>query len=188
MYRKFNDSYSVFEGSDFDLDAAVANVLETMADVDFSKLNAIAGLQPIIAKRHYHRTGAMRWFATALIPLTAVEEVLEEGFPTNDAMGTFALAVRTHGESAEESARLAQRAVDGSGDRDLVVGLSQESDNFTALVRELLATEQVRDESAELQGDRVARREVEARIATLQNYTGGRNRKSLRFRHLVRER
>ena len=173
VYRKFNDSYSVFEGSDFDLDAAVANVLETMADVDFSKLNAIAGLQPIVAKRHYHRTGAMRWFATALIPLTAVEEVVEEGFPTNDAMGTFAIAVRTHGESAEESARLAQRAVDGSGDRDLVVGLSQESDNFTALVRELLATEQVRDESAELQGDRVARREVEARIATLQNYTAG---------------
>ena len=173
VYRKFNDSYSVFEGSDFDLDAAVANVLETMADVDFSKLNAIAGLQPIVAKRHYHRTGAMRWFATALIPLTAVEEVVEEGFPTNDAMGTFALAVRTHGESAEESARLAQRAVDGSGDRDLAVGLSQESDNFTALVRELLATEQVRDESVELQGDRVGRREVEARIATLQNYTAG---------------
>ena len=171
VYRKFNDSYSVFEGSDFDLDAAVANVLETMADVDFGKLNAVAGLQPIVAKRHYHLTGAMRWFATALIPLTAVGEVVEEGLPTNAAMGTFALAVRTHGESEKEAARLAQQAVDGNCDRDLVVGLSQESDNFTALVRELLATEQVRDESVELQGDRVARREVEARIASLQSYT-----------------
>ena len=171
VYRKFNDSYSVFEGSDFDLDAAVANALETMADVDFSKLNAIAGLQPIVAKRHYHLTGAMRWFATALIPVTAVGEVVEEGFTTNDAMGTFALAARTHGESVEEAARLAQQAVDGSCDHDLVVGLSQESDNFTALVRELLATEQVRDESVELQGDRVARREVEARVAALQGYT-----------------
>ncbi len=37
IYRKFNDSYSVFEGSDFDIDDAVGRVLETMADVDFSR-------------------------------------------------------------------------------------------------------------------------------------------------------
>ena len=53
---------------------------------------------------------------------------------------------------------------------DLVVGLPQEAWNFTSLAQELLATEQVRDESPELQGDRVARREVEARVSSLHGY------------------
>ena len=52
----------------------------------------------------------------------------------------------------------------------MVVGLSQEAWNLTSLARELLATEQVRDESPELQGDRVARREIEARVASLRGY------------------
>ena len=54
IYRKFNDSYSVFEGSDFDVDDAVGRILEAMEDTDFALLNDIANLQPIVAKRHYH--------------------------------------------------------------------------------------------------------------------------------------
>ena len=53
---------------------------------------------------------------------------------------------------------------------DLVIGLSQEAQSFTSLARELLVIERVRDESPELHGDRVARREVEARIASLRGY------------------
>ena len=73
IYRKFSDSYSIFEGSDFDLDDAVEQALGTMEDVDFSRLNAIADLSPIVAKRHYHETGALRWFDVAIALLTELE-------------------------------------------------------------------------------------------------------------------
>ena len=167
VHRKFNDSYSVFEGSDFDIDDAVGRVLEATDDVDFIRLNAIADLQPIVAKRHYHETGALRWFDVAIAPLADAKSAADDYHPQNGSVGTFLLAVPTQGESTDQIQQTAQCAVDGIKEWDLVIGVPQETWNFTSLVRELLAIEQVRDESPELQGDRVARREIEARVSAL---------------------
>jgi len=54
MYRKFTGGYSIFEGSDFDIEKAIDKFHEAKDDVDFSWLSQLAGLQPIMAKRHYH--------------------------------------------------------------------------------------------------------------------------------------
>jgi hypothetical protein len=54
---------------------------------------------------------------------------------------------------------------DGARDSDIVVGLPKEAWDIFWLAKELLALEKVRDETPELQGDRVARNEVDARIA-----------------------
>ena len=170
IYRKFNDSYSLFEGSDFDIDDAVGRVLATMPDVDYARLNAIADLQPIIAKRHYHRTGALRWFDVAIAPLAQVQAIPADYSPQHGAVGAFLLAVPTQGESANVASYIAQSVVNDAHDWDLVIGLPQGAWNFTALAQELLAIEQVRADSPQLQGDRIARREVEARIATLRGY------------------
>ena len=167
VHRKFNDSYSVFEGSDFDIDDAVGRVLEATDDVDFIRLNAIADLQPIVAKRHYHETGALRWFDVAIAPLADAKSAADDYRPQNGSLGAFLLAVPTQGEATDQIQQTAQCAVDGIKEWDLVIGVPQETLDFTSLVRELLAIEQVRDESPELQGDRVARREIEARVSTL---------------------
>ena len=170
IYRKFNESYSIFEGSDFDVDEAVGRILEAMENTNFALLNDIANLQPIVAKRHYHETGAMRWYDMAIAPLADVEASPETYRPKPGSVGTFILAVPTLNESVETAQISATQAAEQVHDWDLVVGLSQEAWNFTSLARELLATERVRDESPELQGDRVARREVDARIASLRGY------------------
>ena len=167
IYRKFSDSYSVFEGSDFDLDEEVGRVLTTLPDLDFHKLNEIANLQPIVAKRHYHETGALRWFDVAIAPLSDVQANADGYCPQNGAVGTFLLAVPTQGESEIAASHIAQRVVRSVQDWDLALGLPQGTWNFISLARDLLAVEQVRAESPQLQGDRIARREVEARIATL---------------------
>ena len=170
IYRKFSDSYSIFEGSDFDVDDAVGRVLETMDAVDFARLNAIAGLHPVVAKRHYHETGAMRWYGVAIAPLADVQAEPEKHRPHSGGVGTFLLAIPTQNESAGEACLLARQVVEQVQDWDLVVGPPQESWNFVSLARELLAAERVRDESPELQGDRIARREVEARVSSLRGY------------------
>ena len=170
IYRKFNGSYSVFEGSDFDIDDAVGRVLATLPEVDFHKLNEIAGLQPIVAKRHYHETGALRWFDVAIAPLADIRANMAGYRPQDGAVGTFLLAVLTQGEPENLASHIAQSAIQEAQDWDLVIGLPQGTWNFTSLAKELLAVEQVRAESAELQGDRIARREVEARIAVLRGY------------------
>ena len=141
-----------------------------MEDVDFARLNAVAGLQPMVAKRHYHETGAMRWYEVAIAPLAEVEAGPESYRPQHGGAGTLLLAVPTRNESTEAARLSARQAADKVQHWDLVVGLPQEAWNFTSLARELLATEQVRDGSPELQGDRVARREVEARVSSLRGY------------------
>ncbi len=173
VYRKFSDSYSIFEGSDFDLDEAVDQALGTMEDVDFGRLNAIADLSPVVAKRHYHETGALRWSDVVIAPLTELEGSLDSFRPRKEGMGTFLLAVPTRGESITSAQDIVREAISSVRDWDLVVGLPQEAWTATSLARELLATEQVRDESPALQGDRVARREVEARHSALQDRIEG---------------
>ena len=100
VYRKFDDSYSVFDGSDFDIENAVTKALESIGGVDFDRLEALAGLQPVVAKRHYHETGAFRWFDVRIAPLVAeVQETARAYAPRNGAIGAFFLALPTQGES-----------------------------------------------------------------------------------------
>lgn len=168
IFRKFNNAYAVFEGSDFDIEHAVEQALTTISEVDFARLNALADLQPTVAKRHYHATGTLRWFDVALMPLAEIEQAVADYTPRYGAIGAFFIVIPTQGELGEEIEHICRRAVDRSNDWNIVVGLPQDAWDITSLARELLALEQVSDETPELQGDQVARREVEARIALLQ--------------------
>lgn len=89
IFRKFADAFAIFEGSDFDLDSALAQGLETVDEVDFATLNTLAGFQPIVAKRHYHETGTFRWFDVAVVPLAAVEDAVADYAPRYGAVGAF---------------------------------------------------------------------------------------------------
>ena len=168
IYRKFTDAYSIFEGSDFNIDHAVEQALENIGEVDFASLNALAGIQPIVAKRHYHETGALRWFDISVVPVVEVEQAAAEYAPRHGAIGSFFLAIPTQGESEEMAGEICRRVVQKNRSWDIVVGLSQHAWGIPTQARELLALERVRDETPELQGDRVARIEVQARIAVFQ--------------------
>ena len=168
VYRRFTDAYSIFEGSDFNIDHAVEQTLENIGEVDFASLNALAGLQPIVTKRHYHETGALRWFDIGVIPVVEVEAAAADYEPRYGAIGSFFLAIPTQGESEETAGEICRRVVQKSRAWDIVIGLSQHAWGIPAQARELVALERVRDETPELQGDRVARIEVQARIAVFQ--------------------
>ena len=169
IYRKFSDTYSIYEGSDFDIDTAVENALQNLGEVNASQFNKQFELQPIVAKRHYHETGALRWFDTVVVPLAEANQVAEEFAPRNGAIGCFILAIPTLSESDETATKICEELVHRSLDWDIIVGLSQNSGGISTQLRELMAVEWVRDQTPELQGDRVARMEVQAHLDELQN-------------------
>ena len=76
--------------------------------------------------------------------------------------------IPTQGETEETAKKICRKAVRVPHEWDIVVGLSQSAWGIPALAVELSALEHVRDETADLQGDRVARTEVLARIAASQ--------------------
>ena len=169
IHRKFSNGYSIFEGSDFDIRRAVDEAFGEIDRIDYIRLSGLAGLQPVIAKRHYHETGAIRWFDTTVVPLRDLEDVAGARDLSNGAIGSFFLALPTPGDSPETVDRIAKRTVSGTEDGDVIVGIPQRTTwTITTLARELLALEHVRDNTPELRGDRVGRREVEDNIADLQ--------------------
>ena len=168
IYRKFTESFSIFEGSDFDAENAVEQALVGIGDVDFTALNALAGLQPIVAKRHYHKTGALRWFDVVVVPLAEVEQAATEYAPCYGAIGGFVLTIPTQNETEAEASEICRRAARNGSECDIVVGLSVRAWRIPALAVELLALKRVRDETPELRGDSVARIEIEGRVSTLQ--------------------
>lgn len=168
IFKKFLDARAIFAGSDFDIDRAVRVALEEIDEVDFKELKSLVGVQPVLAKRHYHETGALRWFEVNIVPLSDLLEFAAKYEPQNGAIGQFLLAIPTEGESENHANDLCRKAARYSNSWDIVVGISQRSWAVAPLARELFALDDVSNDHPELAGDSVARREVSARLAAMQ--------------------
>ncbi|MCG8447200.1 MAG: ATP-binding protein, partial [Hyphomicrobiales bacterium] len=170
IFKKFLDARAIFAGSDFDIEQAVRTALDEIDEIDFEHLKSLAGLQPILAKRHYHETGTMRWFDVNIVPVSGIVESAAGFKPEYGVSGQFLLATPTEGEKTEHAEILCQKAARKSDkDKgDIVVGISKQSWAVVPLARELIALENVSNDHPELAGDQVARREVSARLAALQ--------------------
>ncbi len=171
IYRRFSQGYSIFEGSDFDIERALDEAYGAVGQLDCKILTEFAGLQPIIAKRHYHETGTLRWCDTAVVALNEVEDAVVSHKPTHGSIGAFFLALPSQGDTPQAAARTAQRAAEISDGRKVAVGIPERSSwMITSLARDLMTLEHVRNETPELQGDRIARSEMRARISEIQGY------------------
>ncbi len=165
IFKNFLGAYAIYAGSDFDIDAAVGQAHARMTGIDFARLRHLAMLQPILAKRHYHVTGALRWFDIDIAPLTDGADRVRRYQPQNGATGLFLLLIATQTETPAKARKLWEQAATATGDVPVAVGWSRDGYTIRELAQELLALETVRAERAELNGDAVARREVNARIA-----------------------
>ncbi|MGI9250001.1 MAG: ATP-binding protein [Pseudohongiellaceae bacterium] len=170
VFRKFTDSHAIFAGSDFDINEAIRIALGETDAVDFDEIKALAGFQPILAKRHYGETGALRWFDVSFIPVSHIESYASEIELENGVIGHFLLAIPTEGEDEDVADAACQKAARYSSEErgDIVVGISSQSWTIMPLARELSALKRIDNSHPELAGDAVARREVAARLAELQ--------------------
>lgn len=168
IFKKFLGARAIFAGSDFDIDRAGRAAMEEIGWIDFKELKTLAGLQPILAKRHYHDTGTLRWFDVNIVPLNEILDFAAGFEAANGAIGQFLLAIPTEGESEEYAGDICRKAARYSDAWDIVVGISEKSWAVVPLARELFALDSVSNDHPELAGDPVARREVSARIAALQ--------------------
>jgi len=168
IYKKFSHSFSIYAGSDFDIDQAVEEALEHTMLIDFNALRNLAGIQPILAKRYYHKTGALWWFDVDVMPVKDLADATSEYKPRQGTIGQFILAIPTEGETKQVAEELCRESATKDHQWDVIVGISPRTWGITSLAQELLATEKVLNERVELAGDAVARREVCARLASLQ--------------------
>lgn len=167
IFKKFLGAYAIFAGSDFDIDQAVQVALEDIVEIDFIALKNLAALHPVLAKRHYHDTGALRWFEVNFIPAHSINKFTKYHQLQPSTIGQFLLVIPTESENQERVTDLCHDVASQSED-NTVIGLSEHSWNIVTFARELMALESVKHDRPELAGDAVARREVTARLMALQ--------------------
>lgn len=166
LYRKHVGAWTIFEGSDFDIDQAVSKARATFAAADMETLTALANLHPVIAKRHYNDTGTFRWLGVSMHSLQEAERLSKTYRPEKGEFGRLALVLPERHSSAEETAKaLAALPVDPL--RPLIFGTPPNHALIADLGSELLSLRLVFEGSPELEGDSVARREVAARLSSV---------------------
>ncbi|MGK8171067.1 ATP-binding protein [Pseudomonas aeruginosa] len=165
LFKKHIGAWSIFEGSDFDIDSAISQTLASSPGVDYQHLAQLMGLHPVVAKRHYHETGTMRWMSLSLSRLDEAEQLAKKYAPQKGEFGLLALVLPGSNVSRKTALRRAQEC---SRRRPwpILVGVPRNYARIEELGAELVALEAVKDRY-ELQGDAVARREVHARLASV---------------------
>lgn len=166
VFRKHAGTFVLYAGSDFDVETRLGEVLSEASDIDLDLVRLLADLQPMLAKRHYEETGAMRWFEMTIDPVAALEET---GPPktAEEVIGRIVYALPMAGESGKETRALCKRAASARTSFPLIVGYLSEASKLLDLARELAGLNALEKRFPELQGDPVARKEIDARSADI---------------------
>ncbi|WP_181893066.1 ATP-binding protein [Falsiruegeria mediterranea] len=161
VFRKFRGTYSLFDGSDFDIELALDEALRETSEFDVGSVSDVLSTTNIVAKRHYRRTGALRWCALKVLPESQVEDYVLSFTPTNGCFGAFIIALNdTSSKGVTQPSGLGNQA-------DFAIARSEKSKNLIALAREHAALKAILAKNSEIQRDKIARREVNDRIEAI---------------------
>ncbi|MCY7276089.1 MAG: hypothetical protein LH702_20710, partial [Phormidesmis sp. CAN_BIN44] len=153
-YRSQVDDLRIWEGSDFNVEAAIYQILEEERLPLAQLLSRARPLKPVVAQRHYTTTGNLRYFeqqyADSLSPLMT----LCCNIPNADGLIVYWLDRQTPDEIPAQTA-------DG---KPLVVVTTTQFDLLRIRAQQLQALKTIHKEAIELQTDGVARREVKHRL------------------------
>lgn len=171
-------TFALFSGSDFDLDESLKRASERLSSDQLRDLPARLGLRPVPAKRHYFATGALRTFD---VVLQLGEDVPQNPRPwaetTADSLrrdgrrsaGTLVLLVPdAHSFDARPvvAAKALGQALEERG-VTAAVAVTKSAFLLREHASELFAIDRVETTHPQLEGDRIARRELTARRAQI---------------------
>jgi hypothetical protein len=162
-YRKFNDTYRIWEGSDVDLDEKIAEGERKTRDA-LSLSTTLARYlapRPLVARRHSYETGALRFFAVTYVDDT---ESLRQSIHLKSASdGRVVVCLSTSIAQVQQYRDLADELQPGHD--DLLIAIPRDIGEIRAAASELAALRWVWENTPELRDDRAARRELALRIA-----------------------
>ncbi len=157
QYRKFSGEYRVWEGSDFDLDAAVEEQVERFGPFNLAgALNKRHALEPIVARRHTIRTGTLRYFVPIFADAASFRRLPEKG---KEPRVIFFLA---HTQADRD--RFSDEVLGCFGETDIIVECP-DADRLRQAVAEVMALEAVRRDAQALNADPIAQRELKDRYS-----------------------
>ncbi|MEG4488228.1 hypothetical protein [Microcoleus sp. D2_18a_B4] len=150
---KQGDELRIWEGSDFNVDSAVATYLEHERSYLVSILSDIRPLNPLIAQRHSYKTGTLRYFERQYLDVSKKLENLHCSSNCDGLVGYWI--------DDELPTQVPSTTADG---KPLIVLCAAKLDLLRMRAREFAALKKIQSSAAQLQNDGVARREVRYRV------------------------
>jgi hypothetical protein len=164
-YRRFSDSYRIWEGSDVDLEERLEEGRRTIAGsasvVD--SIESHISPRPIVARRHSYRTGTLRYFELTYADRESIERVVAN--PPGSMHGRVVCCLPM---SSEDVAQFETYAV-GCPRDDTVFVIPRDVTGLGTAVEELASLQWVGDNTPEIRDDRTARRELAERVHQVEN-------------------
>ncbi len=156
-YRSQADELRIWEGSDFDVEAAIVKQIEESQRVSLAQLlTATHPLKPMVAQRHYTTTGNLRYFEQRYADsLTSLLEL------STSLSGTDGLIV--YWLDVDVSQEMLKQTSDG---KPFVLVTTSHLDLLRIRSQHLQALRTIKKDAPELTSDGVARREVTHRLVS----------------------
>ena len=161
IYRRYNDAYALWEGSDIDIEARLR---EAAAHLDPNlrlptTLSTLMQPQPLIARRHLFLTGTLRYFAVRYTDLEGFDTDL---MPSDEVDGLVLYTLPTSELEAEQFVKKATEA--SVADREeVLIAIPQSIGFLRDAVLELWCLGWIEENTPGLAGDGTARRELRSR-------------------------
>ena len=158
QFRKFSGEYRVWQGSDFDVDAAVEEELAKLGQFSLAEhLASRKALLPIVARKYTIQNGTLRYFVPRFVD---AKNYLKEPEMAAEPRIVFYLS-----EWQDDQTIFAEKVVNHYSELDIVVEYLN-SAQLREGVAEVLALEAVQRSAQELNSDPVAKREFKDRYHT----------------------
>lgn len=165
IYRKHNEAWAIYAGSDFDIDAAVDKAkAESSQSID-DQLKLLGMLPPLTARKHYSKTGTLRWFERTVTTPRGASKLTDQR--NRSRTGRFVLLVPDEETSAEQLGQGARTLAKQAADSLSLFGVPRGHHRLAEFASELAALNHVAEFTPSLENDSVARREINARLQQL---------------------
>lgn len=161
-YRRHNDVYALWEGSDIDIEA-VLHQAEVHLDPNerlMTYLSKLSPPRPLIARRHLFEKGTLRYFNVRYTDLENFDTVLAEPLGDADGLVLYALPANEH-----EVNRLIEKASEKptAARKEILIAIPSTTRFLRDAVTELACLQWIWENTPELEGDTIARRELSVR-------------------------
>lgn len=155
VHRRQVDELRIWEGSDFDVEAAVREQIEQQRTSLATLLANACPLRPIVAQRHSYQTGTLRFFERRYFDSQCDLAALHcENGECDGLIGYWV-----------DDAAPALVPEQTADDKPLILVEVGQVETLRRRALELVALKRIQSEAAELQADGIARREVRYRVA-----------------------
>ena len=168
IYRRYNDAYALWEGSDIDIEAKLREASKHVnPNLRVAKdLERLLPQRPLVAKRHLLQTGTMRCFNIRFSDVEGFEADLRAPLNDADCVVLYVLP-----EDELEMRQLMEKAAapEVADRKDVLIAMPRSIGFLRDAVHELARLRWVEEKTPELQGDETARRELLARLAVAEH-------------------